>query len=155
MSNSSKVIVLLIAAFVLADGFSSSNPVAIGIGFILLFIVGIKHVMQAERAARERKAAKYKELEDAIIELQGLLLNGLKTCQDDALKARVTTILIDAVSHQGANPAWVNSRRIVSTEAVLRWYEEGIAKAAEAKKMIEDYVAAHPPTGGDSDAFRQ
>lgn len=148
MSKTCRMLVLIFGAALAAVGVLAESVLVFFVGILMLVIVGFEDIRQFGRVEEELND-KYQELEDAaakdvqnLLELQRLLVSVLPNCPDADLRARVTALLIDETSQQGA---------IISPEDVVRRHEQGFGRRAEARRLIEEYVAAHPPVGGSGD----
>lgn len=145
MSYNAKLLALIAAAIVFVVGYATSSTAIAavgGVGFVAMFFFTFRHMKQIEAANRAVIEARFQELKSSLANTQALAVSKLSTA-DAALVARVNEKLTDAATHLGSNPAWRNTHRIVSGGDVIAWYETGIAKVGEAKKMIDDFVAGN------------
>lgn len=144
MSYNVKLLALIASAIVFVVGFATSTTAVtvIGaVGFVGMFFFTFRHMKQIEAADRAVIEARYAELKSSLATTQALAISKLGTA-DAMLVASVNEKLADAASHLSSNPAWSNTRRIITSADVIAWYEAGIAKVGEAKKMIDDFAGA-------------
>lgn len=143
MSYNAKLLLLIASAIVFVVGFATSTTVATvagAVGFVGMFLFTFQHMKQIEAADRAVIEARYAELKSSLATTQALAVSKLGTA-DQALVTSVNEKLADAASHLASNPAWRNTRRIITSGDVIAWYEAGIAKVGEARKMIDGFAA--------------
>ena len=136
-----KLIGLLISFVVFTIGLATSvNAVAIPAGIVaaVLFI----SVVAAQGAIGRANAAYIKVHYDAY----AAALKAAQTAAatdlqgaDPATVAAVTNKLIEAGKYMGSNPAWRNSRTIITASDLGRWYIEGKRVSEEASALIASY----------------
>lgn len=153
-----KTLWALLAGFAITVGLfiAHQEPFAYG-ALAVTFVIGLFGVRQ--RQAEDRKdnadlSGMYTRLQKDIEDTTLLVLRKLSTCADESYVRAAIQHLMEAGRHLGSNPDWRNTRRIIGVGDIKRWYDEGFASVAAAKKMVDDYCKDHPHAGGLGDVSR-
>lgn len=132
----------LIIAFVVFIGALAAHlhAVAVPAGIVgaLLFV----SVLSAQGAINRANSAMIKTHYDAFIEaLTAAQTAAARDLQgaDSATVEAVTAKLMEAGQYRGSNPAWRNTRRIITATDIANWYDEGKVAAEAASALISAY----------------
>jgi hypothetical protein len=139
---------LLIVGLIAAAGVCWIGLNQPALGVVPLIPAGYFYVQEMRKQSRERIAIGAEttttdaELRKEVIETQILAFTHL-TDADDLLKGTVAAIIADAAKHLGS--PYMGGQRIYSAGYTLSWNKDGLSKIAQARQLVDDYIASIKP----------
>jgi hypothetical protein len=108
---------------------------------VVFFVRQLRVTQAVEAVGRNEIKTTDAQLRTDLIAVQKLAMSKLSAA-DDATQTKVAELLADAGKHLG--DPYTNSRVVYGSDYFVNWNKEGIALVAQAKKLIDDFVAGQP-----------
>jgi hypothetical protein len=136
----------LIASFVLGFVGLHYNLPVVYVPAAVVYLVCFVRQLNAENKSSAAGRALVKEtdaqLRQDLVAVQKLALAKLAGA-DAETQSKVVELLVEAGKHLG--DPYTNSRLVYTSDYFVNWNREGLALVAQARKLIDDYVAAGQP----------